>query len=196
MKYIILHAAILPFSGLIWRVNQLLVFFRMFKKYRNEYSISIFYPGNGLHFKYLLKSKFYPEKNFLVKTTGVFPELWENILYKWKMEIGERCPYGGRLFAAVIEGIELVNANDTLKKQTLLHDVDFISREVWYVYEYKAVTVGQSKLKGALDIYKDILKGFHDNDLIFIDDHPDNAVVVGGEVKLIDLESLLVVKST
>jgi len=192
LKYKILHTLILPLAGLFWRFNRLLSFVKFYFKYRNEYFVSIFKPGNGLHFKFLLRSKLDKNKSFLVKTTSFFPEFWENILFNWKVEVGITCPYGGRLFPAVIEGIELVNADLELKKMTLLFGLNTYSREIWYVYESAAVTVSESDCKDSIKQYKKIIEIFKGKNLIFIDDHEENALVINMNVKLIDLESLLI----
>ena len=191
--YTLIYYMILPIYGVLWRANRSLAYSKMWARHGSTHQITTFYPGCGLHFKFILTDKKSGHQS-LVKTTSCLVEWWQDVVFRWKIEAGLNLEYPGRSFEEIANIIKEYCTISELYQQSYINNVDINAREIWYDYHpYSRIANGQSAedirlvnaLWSLLETY-----GFY-----YVDQSFDNVLIENHKAFLVDLESLVKLRS-
>jgi len=180
--------AIEPFFGSIWRLLRFQQYFFVWQRHRKKYRVAVFYPGKGLHYKWLLTDR-YNHRQFLVKTTNNFVEWWARVVLEWKRENHFLLDYDDLSFLRIMRDVSHFSTVTELCNASPLYSVNLNRGEIWYSFFENALPFDQNE-----DSYvaqkASILQSLQANNFECRDASDDNFIVVNGRVYIVDLESL------
>lgn len=189
MRYSVIYRVVNPVFGSLWRILRIYHLVVMWIRYHKNFHVSIFKPGKGIHYKWLLTSS-RDGKLYLVKTTSALIEWWGMVVLNWKKENGMALDYNDLDFERIMSDITALCAIPSLRRHSLIHDVSIQLKEIWYSYLPDALPVSQndSKYLGEISEISELMHshGFESRDCSI-----DNHIVVDGRVYIIDLESIV-----
>lgn len=171
------------FFRLLWKIEDILLPFFMQNK---KYSFKRVSEGAGLLHKYIMTNK-YNGKKYFVKKPTLLTDIWQYSQRKFKYALHINDDYKSLTRQSIKQIINIFLSKKELKDTSI---VILVSSSYSIVYKF----IDSIKLISSENSILEVLNILEKNRLKFMDIHNDNFIVLNGKVKIIDLESLVIIE--
>jgi len=183
-----------PILGPVWRILRVIHLWKLRLKYANRYKITIYTPGNGIHYKWIFCNESSKDR-FLVKTTSDFIEWWHRSVSQFKKMNNLPIDYQNLDFERIAKDIQYFMSIPELDEISPIARVDVPNREIWYRFmvDKKPIDLNNSL---HLDMLRNVRKTLEEHGLRHGDDSLDNYILYKcasssiEKIYMIDLESI------
>lgn len=168
---------------LLWKIEDILLPFFMQNK---KYKFIRVKEGAGLLHKYIMTNRFNSKKYFIKKPT-LLTDIWQYSQRKFKYALHINDDYKSLTRESIKQIINIFLSKQELKDLSI---VILVSTSNSIVYKF----IEDIKIISHNDNILEVLNTLKKNSFKFMDIHNDNFIILDKKIKIIDLESLVIIE--